>query len=72
MSEQSEKHKGERQMLMYAMTLGKSDLSAGILANNSQLGWCAVSIRSSPLLLNELGILRISDQGGSWIRIISN
>ena len=38
MSEQREKHKEERQMLIYAMTLGKSDLSAGILANNSQLG----------------------------------
>jgi len=24
--------------LMYAMTLGKSNLSAGFLANNSQLG----------------------------------
>ena len=59
-------------MLMYAMTLGEYDLSAGILVNNSQLEWCAVPIRALPLLLDELGILWISDQGGSWMGMISN
>jgi len=61
MSEQKEKHNEKRQMLMYTMTLGESDLSAGFLVNNNQLGWHVVPIRSSPLLLNVLGILQISD-----------
>ena len=54
------------------MTLGESDLSEGILANNSQLWWWVVSIRVSPLQSNELGILQISDQGGSWMKIMLN
>jgi len=37
MSLQREKQKEERQMLMYMITLGESDLSEGVLANNSQL-----------------------------------
>ena len=57
---------------MYAITLGESNLSTGILANNSQLGWCVVPIRSSPSLLDELGILWISDQRGSWMKMILN
>ena len=48
-------------MLMYTMTLEESDLSAGFLVNNNQLGWHVVPIRSLPLLLNMLGILQISD-----------
>ena len=59
-------------MLMYAITLGESNLSAGFLVNNSQLEWYVVPIRSLPLLLNVLGILQISDQGGSWMKMMSN
>jgi len=65
MSEQREKHNEERQMLMYVITLEESNLSTGILANTSQLGWCVVPIRSLPSLLDKLGILWILDQGGS-------
>jgi len=57
---------------MYAMILGEYDLSAGILAKNSQLEWYAILIRASPSLLDELGILRILDQGGFWMGMISN
>ena len=52
-------------MLIYAMTLEESDLSAGFLVNNNQLGWYAVSTRSSPSLLKVLGILQILDHGDS-------
>ena len=72
MSEWREKRNEERQMLMYAITLGESNLSTGILANNSQLGWCVVLIRSLPSLLDELGILRILDQRDFWMKMISN
>ena len=54
------------------MTLGESNLSEGILANNSQLGWWVVPIRVLPSQSNELGILRISDQGGSWMKMMLN
>ena len=57
MSEQREKCKEERWMLIYVMTLGESDLSVGFLVNNSQLGWYVVPIRSLPSLLNALEIL---------------
>ena len=72
MSLRSRNCREERRMLMYAMTLGESDLFDGILANEIQLGWWLVPIRGSPLQLEELGILWISDQGGSWINIMSN
>jgi len=54
------------------MTLGESDLFNRNLAKKIQLGWWLVPIRGSPLQSIELGILRISDQGGSWIRMMSN
>ena len=54
------------------MTLGESNLFAEFLANNNQLGWCVIPMRSSPLLLKALGILQISDQGGSWMKMMSN
>ena len=72
MSLQSRKCREERRMLMYTMTLGKSDFSDGILANKIQLGWWLVPIKGSPLQSEELGILQISDQGGSWINMMSN
>jgi len=50
------------------MILGESNLSDRNLANKIQLGWWLVSIRDSPLQLIELGILWISDQGGSILR----
>ena len=54
------------------MTLGKSWLLEGDLAKAIQLGWWHVPINSSPSQFEELGILRISDQGGSWINMILN
>jgi len=59
-------------MLMYAITLEEFNLSIGILVNNSQLGWYVIPIRPSPSLLDKLGILRISDQGGSRMKMILN
>ena len=54
------------------MTLGKSFSYDGILAKEIQLGWWLVPIRGLPLLFAMLGIFRISDHGGSWIKMISN
>ena len=53
------------------MTLGKSLLLEGDLANAIQLGWWQVPIRGSPSQFEELGIFWISDQGSSWIKIMS-
>ena len=61
-----------RQMFTYVMTLGKSLLFEGSLANAIQLGWWQVPMRGSPSQFVELGIFHISDQGGSWISIMSN
>ena len=72
MSLQSKKQREESRVLMYAMTLGMSNFSDGILVNEIQLGWWLVSMRGSPLQLEELGILQISNQGGSWINMMSN
>ena len=65
------KRKGLRQMFTYKMTLGESIPLEGSLANEIQLGWWQVPIRGSPSQFEELGIFLISDQGGSWIRIMS-
>jgi len=54
------------------MTLGESNLSKGILANDIQFGWWLVPIRDFPSQIEELGILRISDQQGSWMKMMSN
>ena len=54
------------------MTLGESDLSEGILANNIQFGWWLVPIRGSPSRIEELGILWILDQGDSWMKMMLN
>ena len=54
------------------MTLGKSLLSLGDLENVAQLGWWQDPMRGSPSQLSALGSFRISDQGGSWIRMMSN
>ena len=54
------------------MTLGKFDLSEGILVKDNQFGWWLVPIRDSPSESEELGILCILDQGDSWMNIMSN
>jgi len=54
------------------MTLGKSIPSDGIHVNKIQLGWWMVPMRGSPSQSEVLGIFWISDQGGSWIKMISN
>jgi len=53
------------------MTLGELLLLEGGLANAIYLGWWQVPIRGSPLQFEELGTFWISDQGGSWIKIMS-
>jgi len=63
--------KGLRWMFTYKMTLGESLPLDGSLANEIQLGWWQVPIRGSPSWFEELGIFLISDQGGSWIKIMS-
>jgi len=54
------------------MTLEKSALTDEILANKIQLGWWMVPMRGSLSWSEVLGIFWISDQGGSWIKMISN
>ena len=53
------------------MTLGKSLSSKGILAKEIQLEWWLVPMRGSPSQHEVLGILWISDHGGSWIKMMS-
>jgi len=62
--------KGLRRMFTYKMTLGESLPLDGSLTNKIQLGWWQVPIRGSPSWFKELGIFLISDQGGSWIKIM--
>ena len=54
------------------MTLGESLLSLEFLENAIQLGWWQDPMRGSPSQLSALGSFQISDQGGSWIRTMSN
>ena len=54
------------------MALGESLLSLGVLENAIQLGWWQDPMSSSPSQLSALGSFQISDQGGSWIRTMSN
>ena len=60
-----------RRMFIYKMTLGESLPLDDSLANEIQLGWWQVPIRGSPSWFEELGIFLISDQEGSWIKIMS-
>ena len=39
MSEHKEKRRGERWILIYAVTLGEVTLFAGVIAKSDQLGW---------------------------------
>jgi len=70
MSERKEKQRGDRWMLMYAVTLGEVALFGGLITKSNQLGWWTVLMKFSPSLLAVLGILRMMDQGSSWIRIM--
>ena len=58
-------------MLMYAIILGEVALFTGLIAKSDQLGWWTVPMKFLPLLLAVLGILQMTDQDGSWIRIMS-
>jgi len=58
-------------MLIYMMALGESSVFGDDLAKVVQFGWWQVPTRGSPLQLEEQGTFRISDYGGSWIRMIS-
>jgi len=71
MSEHKEKQRGERQMLMYAVILGEVALFAGVIVKSDQLGWWTVLVKFSPSQLTVMGTLQMTDQGGSWIRIMS-
>ena len=42
MSERKEKQRGERQMLIYAVTLGEVALFVGVIAKSDQLGWWTI------------------------------
>ena len=68
---QKRKWKGLRRIFTYKMILEESLPLEGILVNEIQLGWWQVPIRGSPSQFEELGIFLISDQGGSWIKIMS-
>jgi len=57
-------------MLIYVMTLGELLVFGDDLAKVVQLGWWQVPTRGSPSQLEEQGTFRISDHGGSWIRMI--
>ena len=67
-----EKAKGSETNVNIRMTLGKSLLSLGDLEKVIQLMWWQDPMRGSPSQLSALGSFRISDQEGSWIRMMSN
>ena len=71
MSEHKEKRREERQMLMYAVTLGEVVLFAGVIVKSDLLGWWMVPMKFLPSLLTVLETLQMTDQGGSWMRIMS-
>ena len=52
-------------------TLGGSESLVLDLTKVSQLGWFTTLTRMSPLQFEELGIERIEDQEGSWMKMIS-
>ena len=53
------------------MTLDESLSSEGVLANEIQLRWWIDPMSGSPSQFEVLGILRISDQGSFWIKMMS-
>ena len=58
-------------MLMYAMILGEVALFTGVIVKSDQLGWWTVPMKFLPLLLTVLGTWQITNQGSSWMRIMS-
>ena len=61
MSEHKEKRRGERRMLMYAVTLGEVALFTGLIVKSSQLGWWTIPMKFSPSLFAELGTWQMTD-----------
>jgi len=53
------------------MTLGELEAYDKVLEKIVQLRWWGTLTSSSPLQLVELGIEQITDQGSSWIKIMS-
>ena len=70
MSLHKRKQSTERQLLTYAMTLGKSLSFEGILAREIQLGWWLEPMRGSSLRFKVLGIFQIPDHRGFWIKMM--
>ena len=66
-----EKQREEIQVWMYIMTLKDSEAHNEDLANIVQFGWWETSTNIFPLQLVELGITWITNQGGSWMNIMS-
>ena len=67
-----ENHRDKRRMLIYTKTLGVSDWFEDVLAKKSQSRWWVILTRISPSQFEALGIVRMVDHGGSWMKIISN
>ena len=63
--------KKERQMLMYVMTLGKSERCEYILEKVTQLGWLGTPTNFSSSQLVELGVVLIMDHNSSWMKMMS-
>ena len=70
-SQCKEKQREERQILIYAVTLREYALFTGLVANRIQLGWWTVPIKFLPSLFALLGTWWMTNQGGSWMSIMS-
>ena len=58
-------------MLMYTMTLEEVALFMEVIVKSDQLGWWTVLMKFLLLLLTVLETWQITDQGSSWMRIMS-
>ena len=67
----SKKHNWESLALIYMMTLGYSFLLTACLEEMIYNGWLEVPMIILPSLDIVLRILQITDQGGSWINMMS-
>ena len=63
--------KKERQMLIYVMTLGKSERCEYTLEKVIQLGQLGTPTNFSPSQLVELGVVLIIDYDSSWMKMMS-
>ena len=66
-----EKQGGERRILIYTATLGENALFTGLVVNRIQLGWWMVLIKFLPSLFALLGTWQMTNQGSSWMSIMS-